>query len=301
MREFWLEDHIGGFDCNYKNAELDKLGDTPSIVHLSYVVDNNLRAAYPHLILKPRFDGDFELIHHALANYKLPPINKEFKNFVCSFNGTGTLSRQFLTAALYKFNWINSGYFSKNFYCFRDRIDGNISQFFIDEPDQERVYRKFIISDTDQADEFYNSIVSIQYDTLNHAHNIQYLFNGIHNSFLQIVGETEGTTYYPFISEKFTYPIVCKTLWVMYGQPGWYEHINKYYGFKLHTKIFDYSFDRVLNPVVRLIEIMSMVSKFEKLSVHDWHDLYLLEQDTIEYNYDWYRSGNYLKRLTHYG
>jgi hypothetical protein len=31
------------------------------------------------------------------------------------------------------------------------------------------------------------------------------------------------------------------------------------------------------------------------LSVEDWQDLYLLEHDAIEYNYDHYFSKNYLK------
>ena len=41
----------------------------------------------------------------------------------------------------------------------------------------------------------------------------------------------------------------------------------------------------------------SMLSKFEKLSKLDWHDLYLLEQETIEYNYDWFMSKKYLEKL----
>jgi len=40
-----------------------------------------------------------------------------------------------------------------------------------------------------------------------------------------------------------------------------------------------------------------MISKFSKLSVHDWHDLYQMESDAIEYNYNHYFSGDYLKHL----
>jgi len=43
-----------------------------------------------------------------------------------------------------------------------------------------------------------------------------------------------------------------------------------------------------------------MISKFKNLSVDDWRDLYLLEQDTIEYNYDHYFSKKYLKKLEKY-
>jgi hypothetical protein len=160
-----------------------------------------------------------------------------------------------------------------------------------------KIYRKFIISDSEQAEEFYNSLITIDYDQFDHMSNFAVLSNRIYDSFIQVIGETEGTAYYPFISEKFLYPILCKTLWITYGQPDWYKHISKYYGFKLYNKIFDYSFDSIPNPILRLVTIISMLSKFEKLSVHDWHDLYLIEQDTIEYNYDWYQSGSYLTKL----
>jgi hypothetical protein len=43
-----------------------------------------------------------------------------------------------------------------------------------------------------------------------------------------------------------------------------------------------------------------MISKFSVLSKDDWHDLYLLQQDEIEYNYDHYFSGNYLTHLKTY-
>jgi hypothetical protein len=80
-----------------------------------------------------------------------------------------------------------------------------------------------------------------------------------------------------------------------YAQPGWHDYVEKYYGFKKYTKLFDYQFDTIQNPVIRLLELASMISKFSLLSVEDWQDLYLLEHDTIEYNYDHYFSKNYLK------
>jgi len=73
--------------------------------------------------------------------------------------------------------------------------------------------------------------------------------------------------------------------------------LSTYYGFKQYNKIFDYSFDEIKNPVKRLIRLMEMISKFAYLSVDDWHDLYNMETDTIEYNYDHYYSKGYLKKL----
>jgi hypothetical protein len=134
----------------------------------------------------------------------------------------------------------------------------------------------------------------------NHRYNIDNLENKLTESFLHIVSETMATSYYPFVTEKFLYSIVTRGLFLAYAQPGWHDHVEKYYGFKRYTKLFDYRFDAIQNPVERLIELMSMISKFSMLSITDWTDLYLLEQETIEYNYNHFFSGDYLKLLKLY-
>jgi len=111
------------------------------------------------------------------------------------------------------------------------------------------------------------------------------------------VSETMATSYVPFVTEKFLYSVVTRGLFLSYAQPGWHAHVEKYYGFKRYTKLFDYQFDTIQNPVERLVELMSMISKFSILTIDDWKDLYLLEQETIEYNYDHYFSGSYLTKL----
>ena len=158
-------------------------------------------------------------------------------------------------------------------------------------------YRKFIVDDADDAETFYQSTYGFNYTQFDHAQNLKILSNKINESCLQLVGETLGTSRYPFVSEKFLYPIINQTLWVGYAQPGYHEYIEHYFGFKKYERIFDYKFDSITNPVIRLVELCSMLSKFEKLTPTDWHDLYLLEQDTIEYNYDHYYSGDYLTTL----
>jgi hypothetical protein len=40
-----------------------------------------------------------------------------------------------------------------------------------------------------------------------------------------------------------------------------------------------------------------MIYKFILLSNDEWYDLYLMEQETIEYNYDHYFSGRFLQQL----
>jgi hypothetical protein len=93
------------------------------------------------------------------------------------------------------------------------------------------------------------------------------------------------------------FSVATRGLFLAYAQPGWHQHVEQYFGFKRYTRLFDYQFDEVKNPVTRLIDLLSMISKFEHLSTDDWYDLYQLESDTIEYNYEHFRSGNWIKHL----
>jgi hypothetical protein len=102
-----------------------------------------------------------------------------------------------------------------------------------------------------------------------------------------------ATSAYPLISEKCFYSIVTRGLFVAYAQPNWHAFLEKYYGFRLYHKLFDYKFDSIVNPVERLLELVTMLCKFKSLSTSDWRDLYELEKDSIEYNYDQYFSGRY--------
>ena len=106
-----------------------------------------------------------------------------------------------------------------------------------------------------------------------------------------------ANSYYPIITEKVFYSIVNRGLFLSYAQPGWHEHLEKYLGFKRFTKIFDYRFDLITNPVERLVELISMLSKFSILTNEEWREMYMIEQETIEYNYDRYFSQDYLKGL----
>jgi hypothetical protein len=294
--KYSLYDHGCGFDKNLHNESLDKIQDSKEVL-LAYVVNDQIRNNYKHL----HFQFDFNYAAWCLNNF--PDIKssqqKTFKNFISSFNGVKHDSRQLLVSALQKFNYFDPKFNTKNFVTSSQEIDGLICDYL--ENDQERLYRKFILAD----DEFYSSIYSKKYlDYMNDTygkkfigHCAKVLAPCVFFSFLHIVSETMGTSYYPFVSEKILYPVAFKNLWVGYAQPNWHHYVEKHYGFKLYHKVFDYKFDNIQNPIHRLLEMMFMVSKFEKLTNHEWHDLYLLEQDTIDYNYDWYMSRQYQKHL----
>ena len=292
--EIRLLDHLNGFDVDCKNQIFDHIQSASkknTKIICNYILDDTVKQNYDNL------EFEFTLytpIWDSLCKYS-PNTVINFKNFLCSFNGSDHLSRQFLTSALHKFKYFNFDYCSKNFVAGRDRVDGNL-QLFCDSK-KESFYRKFIIDDSADATEFYNNTVGFDYSPNDHVYNIQQLEQKLINSFVNVVSETLGTSYYPFVTEKFLYSVVTKGLFVTYGQPGWHEHVEKYYGFKRYTKLFDYRFDAIANPIERLIELISMLSKFSKLSRLGWHDLYLLEKDTIEFNYNHYYSKNYLMHL----
>ena len=150
------------------------------------------------------------------------------------------------------------------------------------------------------SDDFNNKIYSFGHVRYDHKNNIYNLENKLTGSFLHLVSETMATSYYPYYSEKFLYSVVTRGLFLSYAQPMWHKHLEKYYGFKKYDKIFNYDFDSIKNPVKRLVKLIEMISKFKNLSVDDWRDLYLMEEETIEYNYDHYFSGNYLKHLAQF-
>lgn len=289
-----IHDHLGGFDCNLKNDVLERLdclaknNHKKIEVHTEYIFNDTVRNLYPNLDLK------FDLIMHkallnSLTSYNIHPEQK-FKNFLCSFNGSAHISRKLLVSILNKFRLFDPDYSTKNFSFSEENIYGHLKEIV---GDRTLFYNKFFINDCT----FGQTIYTVDYERFNHGANIYTLESRITDSFVHLVSETLATSYYPFYGEKFLYSVVCRGLFVAYGNPLWHEHLEKYYGFRRYTKLFDYRFDTIQNPVERLVELMTMISKFSVLSTDDWHDLYLLQQDEIEYNYDHYFSGDYLKSL----
>ena len=290
-------DHLGGFNKNYQNVLLNQISKSTfgGQIITEYIFDNKIKNNYPtcnflyskDLWRKHNFIDDF-------LNYNIHP-QIDYKNFICSFNGGAHVSRQLLSSILNNQKYFDPEYTSKNFAYNDDYITGHLKN--LDLSDSEIVlYLKFFTNN----DEFNNSVYSFGHIRYEHNKNIYNLEHKLTQSFLHIVSETMATSYYPFITEKFLYSIVTRGLFLAYAQPGWHKHLQKYYGFKLYDKIFDYSFDDIENPVKRLIQLVETISKFSKLSSDDWRDLYLMEQDTIEYNYEHYFSGSYLKHLAQF-
>lgn len=294
-----IDDHLGGFDQDLNNAVLQKiqshsLPNNPIHVHWHNIACLELKQRYSNLIF--HYDLNWQ-IHGTLGkfvNYTQHPIIN-YENFLCSFNGSPHVSRKLLIACLGKFNFYNPDYCSKNFLLLQDELLGYINDYT---GTQDRFYNKFFTDNKEQT--FFKSINSFGHKRYAHEQNIFNLEQKLTQSFVHVVSETMATSYVPFVTEKFLYSVVTRGLWVGYAQPTWHQHLEKYYGFKLYKNLFDYRFDSMTNPIERLIELMTMLSKFSILSKLDWHDLYLVEHDTIEYNYDHYASGDYIKTLEMY-
>lgn len=285
---FKIQDHLDGYDKNFKNVCFEKLKHSTYTIVVHQVIQNEVKKNYPNLTFV--FDANYQdrLNLRHFENYNIHP-EVDYQNFVCSFNGTNHVGRQLLASALNKFGYFNNNYCSKNFTHNGNEIDGHIANYI----ENTEFYNKFF----DLTDKFSQHIYSFGNVSYEYLNNIRTFENQLAQSFLHIVSETMADSYHPFVTEKFLYSVVTKGLFLAYAQPDWHAHLEKYYGFRLYTNLFDYRFDSITNPVERLVELMTMIGKFSKLTPHEWHDLYLLESDSIEYNYDHYFSKDYLKDL----
>lgn len=298
---FYLADHFGGFDSVGNNTILTSINQYAKDKQKNYVIDitqyvePSVKESYQYIDLKFCFDFQEKYLWSKFKEYNMHP-EIDYKNFVCSFNGNAHVSRKLLVSTIHKFGWFDPEYSSKNFVYTEDSLLGHVNDYV---GEQDSFYNKFF-SGKDSSSNFFQTPNSFGNVKWNHSSNIYNLEHKLTKSFVHIVSESVATSYQPFITEKFLYSIVTRGLFVTYAQPGWHAHLEKYYGFKKYNKLFDYKFDSIQNPVQRLIELMTMLSKFSMLTPAEWYDLYLLEQDTIEYNYNHYFNEDYLKSVEPY-
>ena len=111
-----LIDHLGGFDATLRNLILDVLvaRKFPNAIYLQYCVDQILKNQYKTIDIKfsTRLQDTINLAHFKAYNIH-PDIN--YKNFICSFNGTSHVGRKLLVSILQKFKYFDPMYCSKNF------------------------------------------------------------------------------------------------------------------------------------------------------------------------------------------
>jgi hypothetical protein len=289
-------DHALGFDKNLQCEVLDQLHaqtDHRRTVATEYIVNKQIRDTYP------KFDFVFDVNtwyqENGIENLQLfehaPKTN--LTTFACSFNHNPHVGRKLLTCAMHHYDFFDPETCSKSFTLQPYEVIGTLYDYV---GDRAKWYNKFFVGA--QIPDFYGTrYVFGPMVSADHSRNQQHLKSKIDQSFLHIVSETMATSYYPFVTEKFLYSVVQKGLFLAYAQPGWHRHVSYYYGFRKYNKIFNYNFDTVENPVQRLVAMLDMIAKFKRLSKDDWQDLYQIEKENIEYNYNHFVSGKYLTCL----
>ena len=295
-KTIYVVDHFYGVNQNYRNVFFDKLKGQHTVI-LDTIIRDEVKANYPNLDFRFSADGCDKLLNH-LSEYRYRGTGN-IKNFLCSFNLSPHISRQLLVALLYNYGFFTKEYCTKNWITDNDTL-GGIVMNLLNNNKEEELYNKFF-----RCDETFNrkkfvfaeNLIEGQDLYLGHHKNLQAFESKISQSFLNLIGETLSESYNPFMSEKAFNSIVTRGIFLMFGQPGWYNFYEKNLGFKLHNDLFDYSFDKIENPVKRLIKIFETISKFSILNVNDLQDLYYTQKDILEYNYNHYFSKDYLKLM----
>ena len=292
--------HITQDGTNHYLQQLQEIG-RPLRLYSHYVFNDTVRQRYPNIDFRIDLHSPYRSMKYNenLLRSQNIPTHKSWETFAMTLVGSDRECRQFLTAAMHKWGWFDPATSTKNFRYTAQGLDGNIMRFTQDLPEQDRVLRKFIMTDNDPAaEEFYQTIFTDQYrDPGDHCELIKSASLRINRAFMQLVAEVQTLSYHPVVGEKSMFPIVCKAIWASYASWQFHHHLESVWGFRLFRKLFDYNFDLEPHPVKRLLALMSMVSRYSHLTAHEWHDLYLLEQDTIEHNYDWYYSRDWLRQL----
>lgn len=295
-----LSDHLTGFDNNYQNFLLSGINKKYKGYNVFYGHPLPLQVIKKYMNINFIFDNrDVEHLRwfKKPKGHDLKPILKtKISDFLTCFNGVGHISRILLCSILHKMDLWNNNTCTKNFMTTNDTLSGLVN-YYVNGNDEERLYWKFFKSDNP---EFLQKIITKDYINGNFHHNFSVIYSAMHSSFLTIISETVGSSYVPFVTEKYIQCIATKNLFLGYAQPLWHDCIVKQHGFKLYTKLFDYKFDCIENPIHRLIQLIEMISKFKHLSNLDLHDLYCLEQDTLDYNYDHYRSKKCIEHYNNY-
>ena len=293
LSELVITDSMYGYRADFTNELLDRFDGKQATIWTQWRLKDQVHTKYPNLNLKYEGPGGW---FFRLLDYKTTDWNKSFDTFISTFNGSGGTGRNLLVAYLHKAKWFDPAYSSKNFSFTLEQLDGDLQKYLKLKSTEERFYRKFFVSEDSR--EFYQTPYVFDYTpNLHHEEtirNMQILLPKLNASCIQIVGESYSTTYHPWVTEKFLFPVVAKSIWITHGQPGWYQELDDW-GFRKFDQIFDYSFDNIQHPIERVVTMLSMLSKFSNLSKAEWHDIYELERETIEFNYDHYYSRDFMK------
>lgn len=281
-----LDDHLGGFDHTLKNSVLDQI-PPGSTCYTEYILPSQVRKQYPQLNLKfsawLALTGNhvFTVVDEVNKNSNL--VTPNFKNFLCSFNRSDQLGRHWLIAALHQLGWFNPQYCSKHFKINPESVE------LCDWIDQPKSFRR---------KKFYDEIIGFDFESSwDHRTNLQVLSPLIQDNFVTLASESFAAgTSVPFWTEKFLYPVANQRLWLSYASPGYHRFLHTYFGFRPYT-CFDYRFDYIKDPVIRLQTLLQSLEPFAEMTNQQWQKIYQDQWPIIQWNYEWLRSGQCINHL----
>jgi hypothetical protein len=119
------------------------------------------------------------------------------------------------------------------------------------------------------------------------------------DSFITAVCEPVAQSYVPFPTEKFCFPIVNKSLWLSYAQPGYHKFLRDKFGIQQYREIA-YDFDEEPDPHQRLYKYILELLRLKNLSADDKFELYKLNQENIDHNFEIVTSGRMIYNIWRY-
>lgn len=280
--EYITWDHLYGFNQNHRAITLDMFES--GVVHTEYILPDEVKNQYPDLDL--RFDAAMMLNNNHYYDYQHYTKDrglKIIKNFVSVFSKSNSSARAQLLMLLNSRGWVDEKYSSKHFAI--SMFEAQTFFASINRPLPED-YKNFCRKTYTQPSSGYG----------NAKFDLATLGIIIKRSFIHVVAETVADSYVPFPTEKLLQPIAVRTLWIGYAQPKYHQFVHEKMGFELYKGI-NYDFDYVRDPIQRLLEIEKELSRLHSLSESDKQELYRINADILEHNYQHLKSGSMIEQL----
>lgn len=157
---------------------------------------------------------------------------------------------------------------------------------------KEGVFDKGLVSllQSDVFDEWAEKRENYEYKTLiknKYPFVVDYederFVSGMHNFFTKkdmwmktyfsVVSETSSSDEWIFITEKVIRPMIYYHPFILWGNPGTLEILQKY-GFETFPEFFDEDYDMIYNEELRLKSIMKSVKRLCDMPLDELHELY---------------------------
>ena len=282
-----LEDHLSGFDNNYQNAALLHIADQS--VYTEYLLPDEIKLQYRANVY---FSAWLMIKNNSLTQFlKLAkPVTGNRTNFLCSFNKTGDPYRKKFIMALIAAGLFDAKYCSRNF----DINDNDWLVFFKTLPGyvlDPNINLQQVGRQLHEITCFSQELVNGQIQEMNLSFAPKIL-----DSFITAVCEPVSQSYVPFPTEKFCFPIVNKSLWLSYAQPGYHKFLHEKFGIQRYQGI-NYGFDEEPDPAKRLVLYIDELLRLKKLSQDEKVEIYQSNQSRIDQNFDIVTSGRMIYNI----